>query len=370
MVPPYPVGKGGLGIRQKQKKKKWQLGKLNQFIKNKNMRYPGITVSLVILIFTFMPSVGQQAPTYSQYIMNGFLLNPSLTGRDGYTTVNLTVREQWVGMKGAPSTFAASFQTRLVKRSYIDKSVSARIKSSMATKTGKVGIGGYVFNVNNGIMRRTGIQATYAYHVSTGRSNLESPGDLAFGLAINAYQYAVNTDGFLYSYDDDLYLNTYDKSVFIPDFNFGASFTKSDYYVGFAMTNLFRGSLLFKNSSNTKRVEQGNYFLTGGVKFDMSKEWTIEPSAFIKSSDISFKTLQADLTSRIYYRNDYWAGLSYRTNDALIVMTGIKYDIFYFAYAFDVTLTDIKKQSMGTHEFTLALKFGASARRYSWINSY
>jgi hypothetical protein len=83
-----------------------------------------------------------------------------------------------------------------------------------------------------------------------------------------------------------------------------------------------------------------------------------------------FKAVQMDLTTRVYYRDDYWAGLSYRTGDALILLLGLKYDRFYFAYAFDFTLTDIRRQSFGSHELTLAVKFGESARRYRWINAY
>jgi hypothetical protein len=83
-----------------------------------------------------------------------------------------------------------------------------------------------------------------------------------------------------------------------------------------------------------------------------------------------FKALQLDLTTRVYYKYDYWAGLSYRTNDAIIMMFGVRYDRFYFAYAFDFTLTDIRKQSFGTHELTIAVKFGTNARRYRWINAF
>jgi type IX secretion system PorP/SprF family membrane protein len=332
------------------------------------MRYIKRILPAIVLSFFFGVVTAQQVPMYSQYIMNGFLINPSFAGRDGYTTVNLTVREQWVGMAGAPSTYAASFQTRILKNSYISKSTSVRKKLIKPTKGGKVGLGGYVFNDNNGIMRRTGIQAAYAYHISMGRTE-GIPNDLAFGLALTAYQFAINTVGLIYDPDDPL-LNSYDRSVFIPDFNFGASFTTSKYYVGFAMTNLLRGSLLFADTSSTKRTELGNYFLTGGMKFPLSRDWMIEPSAFIKASDMLFKSIQMDLTGRVYYKDDYWAGLSWRTNDAIIMMMGLKYDRFYFAYAFDFTLTDIRRQSFGTHEISLAVKFGESARRYRWINAY
>jgi type IX secretion system PorP/SprF family membrane protein len=332
------------------------------------MRYLKSVLPAIVLWSIFGSAIAQQVPMYSQYIMNGFLINPSFAGRDGYTTVNLTVREQWVGMAGAPSTYAASFQTRILKNSYISKSTSVRKKLVKPTKGGKVGLGGYIFNDNNGIMRRTGVQAAYAYHIPMGTTG-GLPNNLAFGLALTAYQFAINTDGLLYDVNDPL-LNSYDRSVFIPDFNFGASFTTSKYYAGFAMTNLLRGSVIFADTSSSKRNEMGHFFLTGGMKFPINRDWLIEPSGFIKSSDMLFKSIQMDLTTRVFYKDDYWAGLSWRTSDALIMMMGLKYDRFYFAYAFDFTLTDIRKQSLGTHEITFAVKFGESARRYRWITPF
>jgi type IX secretion system PorP/SprF family membrane protein len=333
------------------------------------MRFYKSLLSLAVLSFIFGISAAQQVPMYSQYIMNGFLVNPSFAGRDGYTTVTLTTREQWVGLNYSPATYAASFQTRILKNSYISKATSVRKKLIRPTKGGKVGLGGYIFSDYNGIMRRTGFEAAYAYHISMGQTG-GYPNDLSFGLALTLYQFAIDTkDQLLYSVDDPL-LNNYDRSVFIPDFNFGASFTTSKYYAGFAMTNILRGSLLFADTTDTKRTELGNFYLTGGIKIPINNEFTLEPSAFIKSSDMLFKSLQMDLTARVYYKDDYWAGLSWRTNDALIAMAGLKYDRFYFAYAVDFTLTQIRKQSFGTHELTLAVKFGESARRYRWINAY
>ncbi|MCE5348062.1 MAG: type IX secretion system membrane protein PorP/SprF [Bacteroidales bacterium] len=325
-------------------------------------------ISTVVLSFVFGAAIAQQVPMYSQYTMNGFLINPSLAGRDGYTTVNLTVREQWIGMEGAPSTYAASFQTRLLRNSYISKSTTVRKNITKPTKGSKVGLGGYIFNDNNGIMHRTGIQGVYAYHISMGQTD-GFPNNLSFGLALTAYQYAINTDGLIYNTDDPL-LNSYDRSVFIPDFNFGASFTTSKYYVGFSMSNLLRGSLIFADTSETGRNELGHFFLTGGVKFVLNSDWKVEPSAFIKSSDMLFKSIQADITARAYFKDDYWAGVSWRTNDAIILLLGLKYDRFYFAYAYDFTLTDIRSQSFGSHELTLAVKFGESARRYRWLNAF
>ena len=329
------------------------------------MRYLKSIFFAVLFSLGFGVTFAQQVPTYSQYIMNGFLINPSFAGNDGYTTVNLTARQQWVGFSGAPSTYAVSFQTRVLKTSYISKSTSVRRKMVRPTKGGRVGLGGYVFDDKNGIMRRTGISGAYAYHIPVGQNQL------SFGLAATAYQYAIDLNGALLYDTDDEFLNNYDRVVFIPDFNFGASYTTQTYYAGFAMTQMFRGIMMLGNTGGNKRTELGHYYLTGGMKFILpNNNWIIEPSTLIKSSDMLFKAAQVDLTTRVYYKEDYWAGLSWRTSDAIILMMGLRYDRFYFAYAFDFALSDIRKQSFGSHEITVAVKFGESARRYRWINRY
>ena len=308
----------------------------------------------------------QQVPMYSQYVMNGFLINPSYAGSDGYTSVNLTAREQWAGLKNSPSTYAVAFQTRLLKTSFIQRSTSVRRKLVRPTRGGRVGIGGYVFNDQNGIIRRTGFEAAYAYHI-----DLRNYRQLSFGLGATAYQFAIDIDGaVLHDYDDE-FLNNYDRVVFIPDFNFGASFTTRNYYIGFAATQLFRGSLTLGNTAENPRTELGHFFLTGGIKIPVQGDvWVVEPSAMFKSSDMLFKSFQADITARVYYQGDYWAGLSYRSQDAIILLLGFTYDRFYFAYAFDFALTDIRKHSYGSHELSIAVKFGDSARRYRWLNKY
>ena len=80
----------------------------------------------LIILFSVIKINAQQLPVYSQYMMNGFLLNPAIAGSDGYTSINLTAREQWLGLDNAPNTQAISFQTRLLRNSFISKSKPVR----------------------------------------------------------------------------------------------------------------------------------------------------------------------------------------------------------------------------------------------------
>jgi type IX secretion system PorP/SprF family membrane protein len=136
------------------------------------------------------------------------------------------------------------------------------------------------------------------------------------------------------------------------------------------MTNILRGSLIYGNNSENKRGEKGHYFLTGGTSIQLSRDWSIKPSTFIKASDLVMKSMQMDLTARVFYKDNYWAGLSYRTSDAFIVLFGLRYDKFYIANAFDFTTTAIKKSSFGSYEISLAMKFGDSNRKYRWLNAF
>jgi type IX secretion system PorP/SprF family membrane protein len=326
---------------------------------------------LVVLVVLIPVAKAQQTPQYSQYVMNGFLLNPSYAGSDGYTSFSLTAREQWVGLDDSPSTFAVAAQTRLLNDSYISKATSVRKKINRPTKGGHVGVGGYVFADRNGIMKRTGAQLAYAYHI-----NMTNYRQLSFGLSLTAYQYFVDKSGAvlgddLYYDKPDVWFDNYDGTVFITDANFGVSYMTRKYYVGYSMNNLLRGLIMFGNKGDNTHSELGHYYLTGGYKIELpADDWMIEPSAMIKSSDMMFKSIQMDVTARVYYKEEYWMGLSYRTSDAIVLLAGLKYDRYYFGYACDFTLSDLRTQSFGTHELTIVAKFGDSARRYRWINRY
>ena len=321
----------------------------------------------VIGFLAAMPVLsGQQFPMYSQYVMNGFLLNPSYAGSDYYTTFGLTVREQWLNFPNAPSTYAAAFQTRILNDSYITKSTAVRKKIDRPTRGGRVGMGGYLFSDHNGIMHRTGLQLAYAYHLP-----IDNEQQLSFGLSLSAYQYFVDISGAVMpdNVNDEL-LNNYDRVIYIPDANFGVSYMTRRYYAGFSMTNLFRGALMIGNGGENGNSQLGHYFLTGGMRFYPAADWIIEPSVMLKSSDMVFKSVQMDLTGRVYYREDYWLGLSYRTTDAIVLLAGLKVDRFYLGYAFDFTLSEIRSYTYGTHELTVLARFGDNPRRYRWINRY
>ena len=332
---------------------------------------------VLILLFLFLSRHGQaqQLPIYSQYMLNGFLLNPAIAGHEGYTGINLTGREQWLGLKDAPSTYALSAQTRLLKNSFISRSASIKRRRRIMSRSGKVGMGIYVFSDWNGAFNRTGAQYTYSYHLTFRKSQL------SFGASLTAYQFRIDNDK-IRLYTDDAFYNQIDKSAIIPDANFGVYYSDRALYAGFSALQLFQNTFKLTDRGGADFKMVRHYFAMAGYRFMASDNVYIEPSFLLKTTD-KFVS-QLDVNAKVYVKEDYWGGLSYRTGgsyslaeeslrgggSSIIIMGGARFDKFYFGYAFDYTLSAISKYSIGSHELMLGLKFGDNARRYRWLNRY
>ena len=317
---------------------------------------------IILFCFGFLYLANsQQVPLYSQYMMNGFLINPAVAGSEGYTAVNLTAREQWLGLKYAPKTHAISAQTRLLKNSFINKKMGVRLHQKMGSRSGKVGLGAYIFNDRNGAIDRTGVQFTYAYHIRMRQSQL------SFGLSAMAYQFSINEDRIKFDTEDPLWDNA-KKSIFIPDANVGVYYSDPRIFCGFSASQLFQSALRLGEKGYAEYKMKRYYYLSGGYDFIINDIITIEPSFLFKTS--GSLAWQADFNTKVIFNEEYWGGLSYRTGGALIFMGGVKVDKYFFGYAFDYTLGSIMKYSLGSHEFMLAIKFGDNARRYRWLNRY
>jgi len=321
----------------------------------------GILSGLLVMMLS-LQAFSQQVPLYSQYMLNGFLLNPAIAGAEGYTAVNLTAREQWIGFKDAPGTYALSFQTRMLKNSYISKSSSVKKRQRYSSRSGKVGLGGYVFNDRNGAVERTGIKISYAYHMFFSRSQL------SFGLAASAYQFRLNDEKIILENPDDDFWNNAHGTTFIPDADAGIYYDARNWYVGFSVDQLFESVIKLGNTGYDQYKMERNYYLLGGYDFELNDRIIVTPSTLVKFAESG--ALQLDISGKVYYDQTYWGGLTYRTGNALIIMAGLSIDRLIFGYAFDVSMSSIMKHSFGTHEFIFAAKFGDNARRYRWLNRY
>ncbi len=319
---------------------------------------------VVAILFMAFKLSAQQLPLYSQYLFNKYLINPAVAGSDGYTSFNLTAREQWLGYSGAPRTYSFSYQTRMLKRSYILRNTNARRRVFRPKSEGKVGLGGYVFSDKNGLVQRTGAQFTYAYHTW-----LYGETQLSFGISATAFHFRINEDEIMFEDPDDpILLSDLRQGIFVPDANFGVYLLNYRYNLGFSIEQLFQSYGKIGNSSYDNLTLMRHYYLFGSYTYPISVESEIQPNFMFRMSE-QWKP-QVDIGMNYLLRQDFWAGLSYRTGNVFIASVGARFESFYFGYSFDFSFNEIQSVTYGSHEIMVAMKIGSSSRRYRWLDRY
>lgn len=306
----------------------------------------------------------QQEPLYSMYGLSGFLFNPAVAGSDGYTTVGMSARDYMMGFENSPKTYVISAQGRLLRSGYKIKSGILSSEKSLTKHSGRVGLGGYIFNDRNGAIQRTGGNFTYAYHIFMQNTQL------SFGLSASVFQFKLaqdklefaNNQGYEPLQNEDL-----SNHSFIPDVSVGSYILTSNAFLGLSITNLFQTKIPFGSASYNYRMFR-TYFLMAGKRFNNEDLISYEPSFLLKGTEKMI--FQGDFQMRIFYNHDYYMGLSYRTGSSIGLLIGAKVKRLQLGYAFDYGLTSIQKYTYGAHELNVALKFGDSARRYRWLIRY
>jgi type IX secretion system PorP/SprF family membrane protein len=326
---------------------------------------------ILFLILFHQIASSQQLPIYSQYLYNKFLINPAHAGSDGYTSINVTAREQWIGYSGAPRTYSLSWQTRILKKPFDVKQKSYNRTVYRPKTDGRVGLGAYIFSDRNGLIQRTGFQATYSYHLW-----LQENTQLSLGLALTGYHFIINADETSFESPDEPWLtDNLRRGVFIPDADFGLYLLNPRFDFGISVQQLFGaaakiGDYAYKNFKMNRHL-----YMFGSYYIDLRNKSELEPSVLVKVSEELMP--QADFGLTYIYDQSIWSGLTYRTGGGLIANIRFKYvpkhttkTAMFFGYAVDFTLNQIQRVTYWTHELTLAIKFGDSSRKFRWLDRY
>lgn len=325
----------------------------------------GYIIAAVVAL-SVLPAYGQQSQPFTQYLFNRFLLNPAAAGSDGYTSVGIIIKDQWSGFSSAPTNQTLTGQIRVPREGLFGNKIRRRSAGGFSPEN--VGLGVALFNDIRGPIRTTGGEFTYAYHLE------DRYGQLSFGLSASLFQLYVNRDKLNPDDPDDPLINSMKLSSVVPDASFGVHYTTKDYYVGFAASNLFQSFLTFsKNSRSDYLRMERQYLLMGGYIYEMNKEWSLVPAAQIKFNEHGVG--QMDLNVIVYYFDQFWGGLSYRTGGGgaaggTSLLFGARYKQYYFGYAFDYTLSSIRKYSYGSHELMVSIAFGLNERFFRYKRRY
>jgi type IX secretion system PorP/SprF family membrane protein len=285
---------------------------------------------LVIAAAAFSFSVNaQQQSVNTNYLLNAYAYNPAVAGSKPYAQANLYYRNQWTGFEGAPKTYLMSLHGPLKKAK-------------------NVALGGMIVADKTGLISTNTGYLTFAYH-----AKLNKKVKLGLGLSGGIKQYSVK----LYdvkAYDQgDSYLTGSLLTVNAFDANAGIYLHSERFFLGISSMNMLNNKIPWKE---TKGRLTPHYYSIIGYNFKLSKDFGLQPSVLFKYNDPA--PVQMEYSLRLSYKDMVWLGGNYRTDDAIGFMLGVKVikklDI---AYAYDYSLTSIKKYSQGSHEICLSYSF-------------
>jgi type IX secretion system PorP/SprF family membrane protein len=308
-----------------------------------------LNIAFLFLVIIIQPVLSQQDPLSSHYMFNTLTYNPGIAGTSGLICATALNRQQWIGFKGAPSTTIFN----------ISAPVSPfKIKS---------GVGLLIESDNVGFDKDINLSLSYSYLMDVGA------GKLGIGISLGMLNKTLSPAWQIPAGDvhtpatGDPLIPEIKESFVAFDAGLGLFYKTEKYYAGLSVTHLNQPKIKF--SKGTPYVSR-HYYLTAGYTLQLpNPSLELLPSVFAFSDG---KVTQFTVTSLIRYNKKVWGGVSYRAGDALTGLIGFElYNGVRLGYAYDFTLSDIRKNSSGSHEFLVNycfdLSLGKSPMKYKSI---
>lgn len=293
---------------------------------------------LIVACATIAQSaVAQQAPLFSTYVFNKFLINPAFTGIDNEYRAFGFYRTQWTDIPGSPVTGGASIEGAFWKN--------------------RIGAGISVVNDKIGIFNRTSITGAYAQKIKFAKEH-----QIAIGIQGGAF---INNTKFsegnaVDAADPGLAIQKSTKTVF--DLNLGVSYKWKNLLLGFSVPNVIQPSAKFSNTTDYQYIRHYSAFAQYKISL-LKGNFNITPTVVMRKGKAS--GFQADATLMFDYKNMVFIGAGYRNAFGVIGMAGVNImDMFTIAYAYDYTTQRVLKGQAGsTHEIVAGFHIATDYKR-------
>lgn len=285
----------------------------------------------------------QQDIQFSQYMLNTLSYNPAYSGLNNYKQDEnyfegiFTHRSQWLGYTptfddgGAPTTQFLGLNMPLSKFNS--------------------GAGLVVVRDQLGAFTNYEVQLSYAYHVKIAKAKL------SIGFRGGLYSQTVDYDKFRALNPDDIFLTqTGNQAEAIYDMAVGAFYQSPKTYLGLSMNHIVPSKFDF--GAGIPQEPLSNHFtVVGGYNWEINPDLVVTPN-FLLKTDFA-EAFSFDVGALGNYQDKFLLGLSYRHQEAAILMVGtnfkVKNDrIIRLMYSLDYVFIGQQGKQPTSHEISVA----------------
>lgn len=215
------------------------------------------------------------------------------------------------------------------------------------------GVGGLMISDKYGAFSNTSGYLTYALHLGLTRSL-----NMSLGLAGGISNWKLNEQEIsMVDPNDETYnyLLSQNSTKTFFDLNSGLWLYTNAWYFGYSTSQLMQNQIR-TISIPAEAKASIHHFVTGGYKFMINEDIFLTPSLLFKFMNPAPATF--DINVKVNYQEKIWGGISYRNHDAIVVIVGYNIiDMVNVGYSYDITLSELKNYSSGSHEIVIGVKF-------------
>lgn len=280
----------------------------------------------VVAIILVEKAEAQQEQSFTHFMFQQAIYNPAVTGNEPSIQVNGLMRQQWIGLAGAPETFFVNIQAPV---GFL-----------------RGGLGATILNDQIGPFSSTGLKMAYAYKAQFWQ------GELSIGLSAGLLNNAINYTYFNVQ-DDPLLTGSDNESGMIFNVDFGLYYQeKGRYYIGLSTTQLNQGKMILEGGSTSLTR---NIYLNGGYFFTLRQfpRYVFHTSAMAVYTEGAPVQINTGIIAE--YNKKFWGGVTYRHQSAIGILAGLKYKQFSVGYAYEINMTALKNS--GSHELMIGYRF-------------
>lgn len=301
-------------------------------------------VLILSIVFISCLANAQQDVQYTNFMFSKLNFNPGFAGINDGICLNGLARQQWMGYKGyedeggAPNTFYFAGQTP--------------VKALMG------GMGLTITNDKIGFENNTTVRLAYSFHLDLGN------GTLGLGIQPGLFNKQMDYTKFRAVDEGDIVLQGgATESAMSFDLAFGAYYRTQKYYAGFSMTQMqgFWGGQAEYSTGLASPDYAAHTYITGGYFYELPSNpaFTINPHILVKTD---FASAQYDINALLWYNNQMYAGVTYRSSDAVALLAGYRVETgdmkgLMGGISYDITTSALSSSSSGTFEIFLKYCF-------------